>query len=133
MSEKNVPTNPELWKKVQKLVRGDVKSILVNDQKIMGPNDGKGFKKHPSAYSNGWAVKKYNELGGSWKTASFVDHSSNSPSFINRIAGRISSLDDWFGKEDWVAIDTTGKIVGPCAQSDKREKETHGGHDPIKC
>jgi len=63
----NKPTNPDLWEKVQELVRGDRKSLSVGDKTYESPNDGKGFKKHPSAYSNGFAVKVYNDLGGGWK------------------------------------------------------------------
>ena len=81
-----------------------------------------GYKKHPSAYSNGWALSLYKRLGGKWRKAC-----------VELVALKIANLADWFGKEDWVAIDTTGKIVGPCAQSEKRPKETSEGQDPIKC
>ena len=65
----NVPTNTNLWKRIQKLVSGEISHIIYNKKKIKGPNEGTGFKKHPSAYSNGWAVKLYNDLGGEWKTS----------------------------------------------------------------
>ena len=31
------------------------------------------------------------------------------------------SLKDWFGKEDWVKINTAGTIEGPCGTMDKDE------------
>jgi len=121
MSE-NSPANHDLWDRIQKLTRGDVAYIIHNKRRVDGPNGGKGFKKHPSAYSNGWAVKLYNESGGKWVSSKNAS-----------IALRIANLSDWFKKEDWVAIDTHGKIVGPCGQSENRPKETHKGQDPLKC
>ena len=127
---KRIPKNRKLWKKIQNLVSGRSSYVIVKKRRIDGPNDGKGFKKHPSAYSNGWAAKKYKELGGKWKE-------SKTASMVHNIAVRIANLDQWFDKDsskgDWVAINTQGDIVGPCAQSDKREKETKGGQDPLKC
>jgi hypothetical protein len=48
--EKNVPNDPEKWSyaKTQAKQKFDV---------------------YPSAYANGWAAKKYKELGGTWKSA----------------------------------------------------------------
>lgn len=46
--EKNVPTDPEKW------------SYATSQAK-------KKFDVYPSAYANGWAAKKYKELGGGWK------------------------------------------------------------------
>jgi hypothetical protein len=63
----NEPTNPGLWEKVQKLTKGEVKSLTHGGKTIEGPNDGKGFDKFPSAYANGWASKVYKDLGGGWK------------------------------------------------------------------
>ena len=51
ITEKNVPTNPSLWKK------------FVNQAK-------KKFDVYPSAYANGWASKQYKDAGGKWKTES---------------------------------------------------------------
>ena len=31
------------------------------------------------------------------------------------------SLKDWFGKENWVKINTSGTIEGPCGTMDKKE------------
>ena len=47
--EKNVPTDPEKW------------SYAISQAK-------QKFDVYPSAYANGWAAKKYKELGGDWKT-----------------------------------------------------------------
>lgn len=118
---KRYPTNVKLWKKVQKLTKGSVKYIIVDDKRITGPRDGKGFKKHPSAYSNSWACKLYKQLGGGWKNYK-----------VAVIASRIADLKQWH-EEEWVAIDTKGNIVGPCAQSEERPKETKGGKEPLRC
>ena len=47
--EKNVPTDPEKWSYAKSQAK-------------------KKFDVYPSAYANGWAAKKYKELGGGWKT-----------------------------------------------------------------
>jgi len=66
-AEKNEPTNPELWEKIQDLVAGRSASMEHGGETIKGPNDGKGFDVHPSAYSNAWASKLYKRLGGDWR------------------------------------------------------------------
>lgn len=48
LTEKNVPTNPSLWKK----------AIAKAKSK---------FDVYPSAYANGWAAKWYKSQGGGWK------------------------------------------------------------------
>lgn len=48
---KNVPKNPKLWSQAQAMARSK-------------------FTVHPSAYSNAWAVRYYNQKGGTWKTVS---------------------------------------------------------------
>ena len=53
INEKNVPTNPTLWKK------------YVDQAK-------KKFDVYPSAYANGWASKQYKDAGGKWKTESEI-------------------------------------------------------------
>lgn len=112
----NVPADPKLWSKIQRLVRGDVATLRHGGMVVLGPNGGTGFKKHPSAYSNGYAARLYRELGGTW---------------LGPQRGR--SLRTWFEEEDWVALDTRGRIVGPCAQSAKRPRATRAGQDPMKC
>lgn len=162
-ASENEPTNPKLWEKVQKLTKGEIKSLKHDGKTIEGPNDGKGFDVFPSAYANGWASKVYDDLGGGWKKKGF-----RSTAF-RRAKGRGKSkkdvghggLDEWFsghgkgkgdgkGEEatwgDWVAISPVkkklenktvnpGDIVGPCAQSDNKDwKElTNDGKDPLKC
>ena len=49
LDEENKPTNPELWSKAKSLAKSK-------------------FDVYPSAYANGWAAKKYKEMGGSWKS-----------------------------------------------------------------
>ena len=82
INEKNEPTNKELWSKIQSLVSGKVASIEYNGKTVDGPNNGKGFRVHPSAYSNGWASAKYKELGGDWKTIKEGRYNLNA--FIDR-------------------------------------------------
>ena len=82
INEKNEPTNKELWSKIQSLVSGKVASIEYNGNTVDGPNNGKGFRVHPSAYSNGWASAKYKELGGDWKTIKEGRYNLNA--FIDR-------------------------------------------------
>ena len=48
LTEKNVPTNPSLWKKA--IAKAKAK-----------------FDVYPSAYANGWAAKWYKSQGGGWK------------------------------------------------------------------
>jgi hypothetical protein len=49
LEEKNVPTSPEKWSRAKAMAK----------QK---------FDVYPSAYANGWAAKKYKEMGGDWKS-----------------------------------------------------------------
>jgi len=51
LDEKNVPTSPEKWARAKAMAKSK-------------------FDVYPSAYANGWASKKYKEMGGGWKTAS---------------------------------------------------------------
>lgn len=66
----NDPTNPDLWKKVQELVRGERKSLSVGDKTYDAPRDGKGFKKHPcvpmdteALTPEGWKLYEDLEVG----------------------------------------------------------------------
>lgn len=156
ISSKNKPTNPGLWRKILNLTKGKQKSIVHNKKRIMGPNNGKGFKKYPSAYANGWAAKLYKRLGGGWKKKA-MEKSAAKKSKKNVGHG---GLDEWFsghggGKKkkntarrgDWVAISPVtktlssgrkvkpGDIVGPCGISSSKDwkKETKDGDDPLKC
>jgi len=156
ISSKNTPTNPGLWRKILNLTKGKQKSIVHNKKRIMGPNNGKGFKKYPSAYANGWAAKLYKRLGGGWKKKA-MEKSAAKKSKKNVGHG---GLDEWFsghggGKKkkntarrgDWVAISPVtktlssgrkvkpGDIVGPCGISSSKDwkKETKDGDDPLKC
>jgi hypothetical protein len=49
LDEENKPTNPELWSKAKSMAKSK-------------------FDVYPSAYANGWAAKKYKEMGGDWKS-----------------------------------------------------------------
>lgn len=50
ITEKNVPNQPEKWAEAKAQAK-------------------KKFSVYPSAYANGWAAKKYKEMGGTWRTA----------------------------------------------------------------
>ena len=147
LASDNVPTNPKLWDKVQKLTKGEVKSIKHDGKTIDGPNEGKGFSIFPSAYANGWAAKTYKELGGGWKTekkSRYQMASEVADRYASKGRGKAKKdvgkggLDEWFSGHDgdkgdatwgdWIAItpvkktvgDKTyepGDIVGPCGIS----------------
>jgi len=51
LDEKNVPTSPEKWSQAKAQAKAK-------------------FDVYPSAYANGWAAKKYKEMGGGWKSVS---------------------------------------------------------------
>jgi len=51
LEEKNVPTSPEKWARAKAMAKAK-------------------FDVYPSAYANGWAAKKYKEMGGGWKSVS---------------------------------------------------------------
>ena len=51
LNEKNVPTSPEKWAQAKAQAKAK-------------------FDVYPSAYANGWAAKKYKEMGGGWKSVS---------------------------------------------------------------
>lgn len=103
INEKNEPTNKELWSKIQSLVSGKSSSIEYNGKTIDGPNNGKGFKVHPSAYSNGWASAKYKELGGDWKTVN--EGLKNFNCFVDRdsMLSQMNTFND--------VLSRTGKII----------------------
>lgn len=152
----NEPTNPSLWEKVQKLTKGEIKTLTHNGKTIQGPNDGKGFKVFPSAYGNGWSAKIYKDLGGGWKkkTAGKRDKGSEHGGLDAWFSGHGQGKSKAKGKApygDWIAItpvkktitkdDGTkktyepGDIVGPCGISGKPEWKgvTNNGKDPLKC
>jgi hypothetical protein len=84
-AEKNEPTNPELWEKIQDLVSGRIGSIEHNGKTIEGPNGGKGFDVHPSAYSNAWASKLYGQLGGNWRAVKKESYLSSMKNTVETI------------------------------------------------
>jgi hypothetical protein len=62
---KNVPTSPEKWARAKSAARAK-------------------FDVYPSAYANGWAAKKYKEMGGGWKKEAEL----NKEAFLAGLAGR---------------------------------------------
>ena len=65
LDEKNVPTSPEKWAQAKAQAKAK-------------------FDVYPSAYANGWAAKKYKEMGGGWKTESTIV--DDAVKFINESA-----------------------------------------------
>lgn len=65
--KKPVPTKPELWDKMIQMAKGKLNSVTEGGKTIKAPRKGKGFKRYPSAYANGWALAMYDKLGGGWK------------------------------------------------------------------
>jgi len=121
----NQATNQSLWDKCLDLTHGRIKTFQYKGKEYAAPNDGEGYKKK-SAYSNAYAVKLYNSLGGSWRKASLI-------SIATRVAfNHEADLGKWF-KEKWVAIDSDGNMIGECAQSHNYPKKTDKGQDPLKC
>ena len=53
LDEKNVPTSPEKWAQAKAQAKAK-------------------FDVYPSAYANGWAAKKYKEMGGGWRAESTI-------------------------------------------------------------
>jgi hypothetical protein len=51
LEEKNEPTSPEKWARAKAQAKAK-------------------FDVYPSAYANGWAAKKYKEMGGGWRSVS---------------------------------------------------------------
>ncbi len=60
IDEKNVPTSPEKWAQAKAQAKAK-------------------FDVYPSAYANGWAAKKYKEMGRGWKSVS--EATENNPPF----------------------------------------------------
>ena len=53
LDEKNLPTSPEKWAQAKAQAKAK-------------------FDVYPSAYANGWAAKKYKEMGGGWRAESTI-------------------------------------------------------------
>jgi hypothetical protein len=60
LNEKNVPTSPEKWAQAKAQAKAK-------------------FDVYPSAYANGWAAKKYKEMGGSWKSVTETKEIGDDP------------------------------------------------------
>ena len=76
--EGNKPTNPALWSRAKALAKSK-------------------FDVYPSAYANGWASKKYKEMGGGWKSVNeeTIDESRKTE-IIKKLAKKKSSSEDKF-------------------------------------
>ena len=70
LEEKNVPTSPEKWAQAKAQAKSK-------------------FDVYPSAYANGWAAKKYKEMGGDWKS---VKEDTDDPSAAARTLSRKAQI-----------------------------------------
>ena len=70
LEEKNVPTSPEKWAQAKSQAKSK-------------------FDVYPSAYANGWAAKKYKEMGGDWKS---VKEDADDPSAAARTLSRKAQI-----------------------------------------
>ena len=70
LDEKNVPTSPEKWAQAKSQAKSK-------------------FDVYPSAYANGWAAKKYKEMGGDWKS---VKEDTDDPSAAARTLSRKAQI-----------------------------------------
>ena len=78
LEEKNVPTSPEKWAQAKAQAKAK-------------------FDVYPSAYANGWAAKKYKEMGGGWKSVSEGNISeSRKTDIIKKLAKKKTNIDDKF-------------------------------------
>jgi hypothetical protein len=114
ITEKNVPTDPEKWAYAKAQAK-------------------KKFDVYPSAYANGWASKKYKELGGSWrKEESVTEGDESSPEetlmglkemakgdlerigdYSKMILDRLNSgeeLDSWMYSQITLAVDQLNSV-----------------------
>jgi hypothetical protein len=71
LDEKNVPTSPEKWAQAKAQAKSK-------------------FDVYPSAYANGWAAKKYKEMGGGWKSVN--EETSDEPSMAARTLSRKAQI-----------------------------------------
>jgi hypothetical protein len=94
LEEKNVPTSPEKWAQAKAQAKAK-------------------FDVYPSAYANGWAAKKYKEMGGGWKKA-------------NESVEIDEDLRKWFDPKHpeggWKRVNTKGEVVGDCAREEGESK-----------
>lgn len=79
--EKNVPTDPEKWSYAKAQAK-------------------KKFDVYPSAYANGWAAKKYKELGGSWKKEESIEKENNTMTKLKSLMPEsVSDIKQYRNKE----------------------------------
>jgi hypothetical protein len=81
LDEKNVPTSPEKWAQAKAQAKAK-------------------FDVYPSAYANGWASKKYKEMGGGWRAESTV------------VDDAAKYIQEKQLKEDWNKINKQDKTDG---------------------
>lgn len=63
LDEKSIPTQPDKWASAKAQARAK-------------------FDVYPSAYANGWAAKKYKEMGGSWRSAAEQTEPEKTKTFL---------------------------------------------------
>jgi hypothetical protein len=114
ITEKNVPTDPEKWSYAKAQAK-------------------KKFDVYPSAYANGWASKKYKELGGSWRKEESVNESTE-PEIITQLrdvmkSGYKSIKDPKSGKKmkvDSYSASAIVKVYDALNQTNKDKFSTLG-------
>jgi hypothetical protein len=70
LDEKNVPTSPEKWAQAKAQAKAK-------------------FDVYPSAYANGWAAKKYKEMGGGWKSVNEEAEESDTEEKVEMVESQL--------------------------------------------
>jgi hypothetical protein len=100
LDEKNVPTSPEKWARAKAMAKSK-------------------FDVYPSAYANGWASKKYKEMGGGWKSV------SEENSLLEKWSQKYKSSIDCDNPKGF-------SQKAHCAGKEKNEEVVHEGAVPAK-
>ena len=101
--EKNVPTKPDLWAQAKSKAKSK-------------------FDVYPSAYANGWAVKWYNEQGGSWKSTNecktFFDFSKG----LDEAWGAAAQGKAWWQGKSQSELNALAKSASEARRGEEDEK-----------
>jgi len=96
LDEKNVPTSPEKWAQAKAQAKAK-------------------FDVYPSAYANGWAAKKYKEMGGGWKSESTI------------VDDAAKYLQEQQLNEDWQSVNKHDKTDGLSQKAVNAYRREHPG------
>lgn len=64
LTDEYEPTNPTLWERIKEVARGDKPSYSSGGHTVTKPSN---WARWPNPPASAWAVKQYNEFGGTWK------------------------------------------------------------------